>query len=328
MKTDLTTRLCRAMFAAAAVASSLFAGGANAQDYPNRTVRLIVPFAAGGATDVLGRLIGQELSKQLGQPVVVENKAGAAGAIGTDLVAKAPPDGYTLCFCTTGPQVVLPFLTKLPYDPVKDLVPVIHVHNVPNVLLARPELPANNVAELIAQAKKQPGRISFASTGNGGPQHLAGELFQHLTRSKLIHVPYKGENLAFTDLAGGQIDTSFGSITVAEPLIKAGKIKALAVTGLQRSPALPNVPTVSETVKGFTAYTFVGINVPKGTPQPVIDRLNRAVNLVLFNQAVRERMIGMVVEPVGGTADAYADFLRKERAKWSDVIKQAKVTMG
>ena len=308
-------------------AAALLCSPALAQDYPSKPLRLVIPFAAGGATDVLGRLVGQELSKQLGQPVVPDNRVGAAGAIGTEFVARSAPDGYTLCFCTTGPQVVLPFLTKMSFDPVKDLAPVVHVHNVPNVLLARPNLPANTIPELIALAKSQPGRISFASTGIGGPQHLAGELFQHLTNTRMIHVPYKGENPAFTDLAGGQIDTSFGSISVAEPLIKAGKIKALAVTGLQRSQALPNVPTVADTVPGFSAYTFVGINVAAGTPPAIIERLNRAVNQVLSQPAVRERMLAQVVEPVGGTPEAYANFLADERKKWSQVIKQADVKM-
>ena len=320
----LLSRLIQFAAAAALTCTSLFA---HAQDYPSRPVRLVIPFAAGGATDVLGRLVAQELAKQLGQPVVVENKAGAAGAIGTDAVAKAAPDGYTLCFCTTGPQVVLPFLTKLPFDAVNDLVPVVHVHNVPNVLLARTSLPAGNVTELIALAKREPGKISYASTGTGGPQHLAGELFQHLTGTKLIHIAYKGETPAFSDLVGGQIDTSFGSISVSEPLIKAGKIKAIAVTGLRRSPALPNVPTVAETIPGFSAYTFVGINVPARTPRPIVDRLNRAVNQVLADPAVREKMLAQVVEPVGGTPETYAAFLRDERTKWSTVIKQAKVTI-
>jgi len=227
----------RSMLLIAALLTLSAASSAHAQDWPKaRPVHLVVPFAPGGATDVLGRLIGGELAKVLGQAVVVDNKAGAAGSIGTDLVAKSPPDGYTICFCTTGPQAILPHLTKLPFDPQKDLVPVVHIHNVPNVLLSRSRFEASNVNELVALAKDWPGTITYASTGQGGPQHLAGEYFQKLAGIKLVHVPYKGENPAFADLVGGQVDLAMGSIAVAEPLLAAGKIKAIAVTGTRRSP--------------------------------------------------------------------------------------------
>lgn len=316
----------RALLIMATTLAAFFCGSSRADDYPVRPIRLIIPFSAGGATDVVGRLVSAEMARHLGQAVIVENKVGAAGAIGTDAVAKSAPDGYTVCFCTTGPQVILPFLTKLPFDPARDLAPVVHVHNVPNVLLARTSLPAANVKELIALAKLQPGKFSYGSTGAGGPQHLAGELFKSLSHVDMVHVPYKGESAAFTDLAGDHLDTSFGSISVAEQLIKSGKIKALAVTGLQRSPALPDVATVAETIPGFSAYTFVGLNVPARTPRDVIDKLNRAANLSINTPAIREKMLAMTIEPIGGTPEAYAEFLRKEGGKWISVIQRAGVT--
>jgi len=329
MQNSIRSSAIHAAFALLATLGSTASAHAQVQDYPKaKPIRLIVPFAAGGATDVLARLIGGELSKVLGQTIVVENKAGAAGSIGTDVVAKSAPDGYTICFCTTGPQVVLPHLIKLPFNPQKDLVPVVHVHDVPNVLVARAKLEANNIKELVALAKTRPGAITYASTGQGGPQHLAGESFQRLAGIKLVHVPYKGENPAFTDLIGGVVDLSFGSIAVAEPLLAAGKIKAIAVTGKRRSPMLPNVPTVAESgYPNYEAYTFVGLNVPAGTPQGIVDTLNKATNQVLADAAVREKMIGMTVEPVGGSARAYADFLSAEFEKNGRIIKEGNIVL-
>lgn len=317
----------RKLFLTLAATSALAATPSQAQDYPNKPLRLVVPFSVGGVTDLLGRIVADDLSRQLGQPVIVENKAGAAGAIGHDAVAKAAPDGYTLCFCTTGPQVVLQYLTKLPFDPVTDLVPVIHVHNVPNVLLARPDLEANTIPELIELAKKKPGELTYGSAGHGGPNHLTGEMFQHRTGTKLINVNYKGESPAFMDAAGGQIDMALGSVGMAKPLIESGKLKALAMTGAERSPALPDVPTIAETLPGFGAYTFVGINVPAGTPAPVIARLNQALNSTLQNPDVQQKMREQAVDPVGGTPEQYAKFLQTEREKWAEVIRQANITL-
>jgi tripartite-type tricarboxylate transporter receptor subunit TctC len=320
-------RPLRAALTSAIIA--LLTGHAVAQaDYPIRPIRLVVPFAAGGATDMVARTMGAEMGKLLHQPVVVDNKAGAAGAIGTDAVAKSAPDGYTVCFCTTGPQVVLPYLTKLPFDSQKDLVPVVHVHNVPLVLLARPSLPVANVKELIALAKAQPGKLTYGTPGQGGPHHLAGEMFLRQAGISMTQVPYKGENPAFVDLIGGQIDTMYGSISVALPMIKAGKMKALAVTGLQSSPDLPGVPTIDTTVPGFSAYTFVGLNVPAGTPKTVIDKLNRVVNQILADPSTREKLLAQFVEPVGGTPEDYAEFLRRESEKWGRVVRQANVTLS
>jgi tripartite-type tricarboxylate transporter receptor subunit TctC len=306
-----------------------FSVASRAQDYPKaRPIHLVVPFPAGGATDVLGRLVGQELGRVLGQVVIVENKAGAAGSIGTDQVAQSAPDGYTICFCTTGPQVIQPHLTKQTFDPRKDLVPVIHVHDVPNVLVARTTLAANTVPELVRLARSKPGEISYGTTGQAGPQHLAGEYFQKLAGIRLNHVPYKGENPAFTDLMAGHVDLAFGSIAVAEPLIRAGKIKPIAVTGKHRSPSLGGVPTVAEQgYPDYEAYTFVGLNVPAGTPGPVIDKLNRATNEVLADQRVREKMLAMAVERVGGTSKAYAAFLAAEYEKMGRLIEEGQIVL-
>ena len=320
----------RRQAAAAALMVLTCAGGVQAQAgaYPNKPVRLIVPFAAGGATDVLARVIGVEMAKTLGQPVVVDNKVGAAGNIGTDFVAKSAPDGYTVCFCTTGPQTLAPHLMKLPFDPVKDLVPVVHIHNLPNIILARHDFPASNIQELVALARQKPGKITFGTPGQGGPQHMTGELLNSMAGIKLNHVPYKGETPAFTDLAGGQIDLAIGSISVSEALIKAGKIKALAVTGTKRSAAMPAVPTVVEAgYPGFEAFTLVGLNVPAGTPADVILKLNQSVNAALGQPAVSSKMVSMVVEPVGGTPEAYAGFLRKEFDKWGRIVREAKITV-
>jgi tripartite-type tricarboxylate transporter receptor subunit TctC len=326
----LRRSLLQAVLPTVAVLTGVMPFGACAQeDYPKvKPIRLVIPFASGGATDVLGRLIGGELAKVLGQTVIVENKAGAAGVIGTDMVAKSAPDGYTICFCTTGPQVILPHLTKLPFNPQKDLLPVIHLHNVPNVLLARSDLEANSVKEVVALAKAKPGKISYATTGQGGPQHLAGEQFQSLAGIRLNHVPYKGENPAFNDLMGGVVDLAFGSVSVAQPLLHSGKIKAIAVTSRQRSPALPNVPTVAESgYPNYEAFTFVGLNVPSGTPQAIVERLNSAANQVLATPAVRERMIAMSIEPVGGTPKAYADYLQREYGKLGQIIRDGRIEL-
>lgn len=307
------------------------AGSSSAEDvaYPVRPLHLIVPFAAGGATDVIARMIGAEIGKTLGQPVIVENKVGAAGNIGVDYVAKSTPDGYTICFCTTGPQTLAPHLMKLPFDPLKDLVPVVHVHDVPNIILARKDLAANNLQELIVLERKQPGKLSFGTPGLGGPQHIAGEMLNSATKMRLIHVPYKGETPAFTDLAGGQIDLAIGSVSVSEPLIRAGKIKALAVTALTRSTALPDVPTAAESgISNYDSFTFVGLNLPAGSPAIATRKLNEAVNNALADPTFRTKLVAQQVAPVGGTPNAYRDFLRKEYDKAGKVISDAKITLG
>jgi tripartite-type tricarboxylate transporter receptor subunit TctC len=304
------------------------AAPAGAQAFPSRPVRLVVPFAAGGVTDVMARLIGGEMARHLGQPVTVDNRAGAGGAIAAEHVAKSPPDGYTLCFCTTGPMALIPILdARLPYDPLRDLAPVSHLHNVDNVIIARPTLPASSVAELVALARSNPDKLTYGTPGIGGPQHLSGELLNTMAGIRLVHVPFKGEAPSITDLMGGQIDLVFASVLAAVPHIKSGKVKAVAVPHRTRAELLPDVPTVAESgYPGYEISNFVGINAPAGTPGAVIERLYESVAAAIAQPAVRQRMVAEGLTPVGSRPEAYEAFLRSEHQKWSGVIRQAGLT--
>ena len=297
----------------------------HAQAFPNKPITMIVPFAPGGATDVVARLLGSEVSKQLGQPVVVDNKPGAAGALGAAFVAKSAADGYTLCLCGGGPMVILPLLdAKLPYVPERDLAPVMLSHLVDYVVVVRAGSPHASLAQLVAAAKARPGAISYGSTGIGGPAHLGMELFKHVSGAAFLHVPYKGESNVITDMLAGQIDIGLLSVQASIPLIKAGKVRALAVWPPSRSKALPQVPTIAEQgYPEFSAGTFVGINVASGTPAAVIDRLSAAFEQALQNAAVRSRLQEMGFTPMGLPPAAYAAFLHREQQKWAQVIADA-----
>ena len=310
------------------VSSLAFAQPAIAQSFPSKPIRLVVPFAAGGVTDVMARLVGGEMAKNLGQPLVIDNRLGAGGAIAAEFVAKAPADGYTLCFCTTGPMALIPILDpKLPYNPQRDLAPVSHLHNVDNVIIARADLPANTIAQVVALAQASPDKITYGTPGIGGPQHLSGELMNSMAGIRLLHVPFKGEAPSITDLMGGQIDLVFASVLAAMPHIKSGKVKAIAVPHRTRAKLLPQVPTVAESgYPGYEISNFVGINAPAGTPAVVIDRLYAAVAAAISTTAVQERMISEGLTSVGSRPEAYADFLRSEHDKWTRVIKQAGLT--
>lgn len=301
---------------------------AAAQSFPSKPIRLVVPFAAGGVTDVMARLVGGEMAKHLGQPLVIDNRLGAGGAIAAEFVAKAPADGYTLCFCTTGPMALIPILDpKLAYNPLRDLAPVSHLHNVDNVIIARADLPASTIAQVVALAKANPDKITYGTPGIGGPQHLSGELMNTMAGIKLVHVPFKGEAPSITDLMGGQIDLVFASVLAAVPHIKSGKVKAIAVPHRTRAKLLPEVPSVAESgYPGYEISNFVGINAPAGTPAAVIDRLYAAVAVAIATPAVQERMIAEGLTPVGSRPEAYAEFLRSEHDKWARVIKQAGLT--
>ena len=292
------------------------------QGYPSRPVTLVVPFAAGGATDVVARLLATEVSQQLGQPVLVDNKPGAAGALGANFVAKSAPDGYTVCLCGGGPMVMLALLDpKLPYVPTRDLAPVILSHLVDFVVVVRADTPYKTLAQLVAAGKDRPGAISYGSTGIGGPAHLGMELFRHVSGAKYLHVPYKGESNVTTDMLGGQIDIGLFSIQQAAPLISSGKVRALAVWPPTRSKSLPDVPTVAEQgYPGFFAGTFVGINVAGATPAPVIERLYTAFDRALAKPAVRARLVEMGFTPMALPPAAYAAFLHREQEKWAKVI--------
>jgi tripartite-type tricarboxylate transporter receptor subunit TctC len=314
----LLQTLARALVLAAAAA-----GLAHADTYPSKPVRLVVPYAPGGAMDAAARIVATELTKTLGQTVLVDNRAGGAGTTGTAYVAKAPPDGYVLCFCVTGVMTITPLSDpKVPYKPLEDLVPVSHVHNMENVIMARRDLPANDLKELVALAKSKPEGVTFGTPGAGGTHHLGGEWLKNETGAKLVHVPYKGEGPAVNDLLAGHVDLVFGTAAVAAPLAREGKIKVIANLGGSRSKLLPEVRTVAEAgYPGYAWENFVGINAPAGTPAPVVDTLSRAVAKVMAEPAMKERFHSMGFNPVGSSPREYAELLRRETATWSRLLK-------
>jgi tripartite-type tricarboxylate transporter receptor subunit TctC len=311
------------------VAGLALAGPAKAQEYPSKPIRLVVPFAAGGATDVLARLVGERLTASLGQQVVVDNRPGAGGNIGSDIVARAEPDGYTILMGAVGTHAINPSLyPKMPYDPVKDFAPVTLVASVPNVLVVNPEVPAKSVQELIDLAKAKPGELNFASSGNGTSIHLSGELFKAMTGTDIVHVPYKGSGPAVTDLLGGQVQMMFDNMPSSLPHVKAGKLRALGVTSAKRSPALPEVPTIAEAgVPGYDATSWFGILAPAGTPEPVVTRLQGAIVQALGEPEMRQRMADLGAEPVGDTPAEFGQFIAAEIAKWAKVVNDAGVKL-
>lgn len=300
-----------------------FALGALGQAYPSRTIRLVVPFPAGGTTDILARAAAQRLTESLGQPVVIDNRPGAGGNIGSDIVAKSAPDGYTLLMGTVGTHAINPSLySKMPYDHVKDFIPVVLVAAVPNVLVVNPSLPVHSVGDLIKLAKAKPGAINFASSGSGTSIHLSGELFKTMAHVDMTHVPYKGSAPALTDLIGGQVDVMFDNLPSSLAQIKGGKLRAVAVTSLKRAPALPDVPTIAESgLPGFEASSWFGVLAPAGTPFPVIARINSEVNKWLQSPDAREQLLAQGAEAAGGTPESFALHIRAETDKWAKVVK-------
>ena len=309
--------LCAAMAA--------FHGATLAQGYPVKPVRLIVPFPAGGATDIVARLVAQKLTESLGQQVIVDNRGGAGGTIGSDNAAKSPPDGYTLLMATSSTHAIAPSLySKLPYDPVRDFSPVTLIASATILLAVHPSVPAKSVRELIAIAKKQPNALSFASSGNGGISHLVGEHFKSVAGVQMLHVPYKGDTPALIDLVGGQVHLMFGTAVSFLPYVKTGRLNALAVTNAKRSPIVPNVPTVAESgLPGFEALQWFGIFVPAGTSKDVIARLNAEIVKALKLPDVRERLTSLGAEIVGGTPEQFAAFQKTDTAKWAKVVKES-----
>jgi tripartite-type tricarboxylate transporter receptor subunit TctC len=302
---------------------ALIALGASAQGYPTRPIRLVVPFPAAGTTDILARAAAQKLTETLGQAVVVDNRPGAGGNIGSDLVAKSAPDGYTLLMGTVGTHAINPSLySKMPYDHVKDFVPLVLVAGVPNVLVVNPALPVNSVADLIKLAKDKPGTINFASSGSGTSIHLSGELFKTMAAVDMTHVPYKGSSPALTDLIGGQVQVMFDNLPSALPQIKGGKLRAIAVTSLKRAPALPDIPTISESgLPGFEASSWFGVLAPAGTPAPIVARINAEVNKWLQSADAREKLLAQGAEAAGGSPEQFAAHIRAETEKWAKVVK-------
>ena len=299
-------------------------GPAPAQEYPARPIRLIVPFAAGGGSDSIARIMSQRLGQIIGQPIVVENRPGAGATIGADVVVKAAPDGYTVLFGTPGVQITNPFLMKrLPYDPVHDFAPISPVGIVPNVLVVHPSVPAKSVKELIALAKAKPGTLNFSSSGVGASSHLAGELFKSMAGVEITHVPYKGTGPSLQDLLSGTIQMAIDSINVLLPHIKSGGLRALGVSTLERNQSLPDLPTISETLPGFEAAAFVYITGRAGTPRPIIERLNKAINATLKEPEVRERLLTLGFTAAGGTPEELDARIKSETVKWKKVIEAA-----
>ena len=298
-----------------------------ALDYPTRPVKMVIGFAPGGPADIVARLIGQYLSQKLGQPFVLENRPGAGTTIATEAVAHAAPDGYTLLWTTSADEINATLYKKLNYDFIRDIVPVASVDLLPLVMEVNPAFPAKTVAEFIAYAKANPGKINFASGGVGSSQHVAGELFDFLTGVKMVHVPYRGAALAVNDLLANQVQVTFSPIPLSLGYIRAGKLRALAVTSLKRTPALPDVPTVAETVPGYEAIATDGLGAPKGTPPQIVAMLNSAVNAALADPTIKARLRGFGAVPNPMSSVAFGEFIAAETAKWAKVLKFANVKM-
>jgi tripartite-type tricarboxylate transporter receptor subunit TctC len=303
---------------------------AQAAGYPDKPVRLVVPFPAGGATDLMARSLGQKLSERLGQPVVIDNRAGAGGGIGAEAVATAPPDGYTLLFATMGSLTINPSLYKtLRYDPVKSFEPISLTHNTSNLLVVNSTVPARSVAELIELARRKPGELSFASAGNGTTSHLSGELFKSLAKVHLTHVPYKGSAPAMVDFLGGRTSMMFDTASNFVDHVKSGRLRALGLTGRKRSPAMPNVPTISETA-GMEAYEmslWLGVLAPAGTPTEVTARLHREIAAAMGAPDLVRQMTDAGIEVRLSSPQEFAALIRSDLAKWGAVVKSADVKL-
>ena len=319
--------MLRRLLAVIALALTVLAP-AHAQTWPTKAVRIIVPFPPGGTTDIVARSIGFELQRMWQHAVVIENRPGAGGNIGADLVAKSAPDGYTLLMGTVGTHAINQALfaqsgAKMPFDPARDFVPITLAAGVPNVMVINPKLPVNTVAEFIAYAKARPGQLNMASSGNGTSIHLSGELFKTVTGVYMVHFPYRGSAPAVTDVITGNMNVMFDNLPSALPHIKSGRLKALAVTSRTRSPALPNVPTIEEAagLKGFDATSWFGLFAPAGTPRAIVDKVQSDVAKALAIPEVRERFVAQGADPGGNTPEQFAAFIRAETDKWTRVVK-------
>lgn len=298
---------------------------AQAAGYPNKTIKIVVPFAVGGIADTFARVIGQKLSDAWGQPVVVENKTGAGGNIGADLVAKAAPDGYTLLLSNIGTHAVNVHLMKsMPFDPVKDFVPIAHVLDAEGLMVVHPDVKAKTVGEVIALAKAEPGKLTYGSGGTGTTSHLAGEMFKSAAGVNIVHVPYKGNAPAITDLVGGQTTMAFATMPTVMPMVKAGRLRAVAVIGPSRAAALPDVPTVAESgLPGFAVSNWIGLFAPAGTSPEIVRRVNAEVQKIMQSPEVVKRLESEGAKFVPMTAEQFADFQKAELAKWGKAIREA-----
>ncbi len=311
--------------AIACLAPAAFAADAN---YPNKSIRIVVPFPPGGIADVMSRVFGQKFTDAWNQPVVVENRTGAGGNIGADIVAKSTPDGYTIVMGTIGTHAVnVSLFSKLPYDPVKDFAPVALAVEADGLLVLHPSVPAKTVKERIALARARPGQLIYASAGNGTAGHLSGELFKSLAKIDLVHIPYKGNVPALTDLVGGQTSMLFATMPTVMPLARAGKLYAMAVTGAQRNPAAPEVPAMAETLPGFEATNWIGIFAPAGTPQDIVVRLNAEIMRIMKLPEVQARLVTEGAKSRVNTPAEFGAFQRTEMTKWGKLIREARISV-
>jgi tripartite-type tricarboxylate transporter receptor subunit TctC len=314
-------RLLQKIIAGIVMASSVFAVAAAPDEYPNKPIRWIVSYPPGGTTDLLARLMGQSLSPRLGQQVIIENRAGGGNNIGTELAVRAPADGYTIFLVNPANAINATLYPKLPFVFLDDMVPVAGIVRVPNVMTVTKNFPAKNVAEFIEYGKKHPGKINMASSGAGTSVHLSGELFKYMTGIDMKHIPYKGAGPAITDLIGGQVDVLFDNMPSIVAHIRGGAVRALGVTSAQRSPALPDVPAVAETVPGYEASAWFGAAAPKGTPPAVIARLNREINAVLADPAMKAKLADLGGVPIPGTPEQFWALHRMETEKWAKIVQ-------
>jgi tripartite-type tricarboxylate transporter receptor subunit TctC len=316
----------RLTLAAALLAATLALPAAAQTDFPNKPIRLVVPYAAGGIADLLGRLVAEKLGATYKQSVVVENRPGAGGHVGGELVAKAPADGYTLVLATIAHNGASSMYKGLKYDPATDLVPVALIAESAGVLIVNPSVPAKTVPEFLALARAQPGKLNYASAGNGSALHMAAELFKHLSGTDLVHVPYKGSAPAMADLLGGQVQLMFENIATAHPHIKAGKVRALGVTSRARNPSLPEVPTIADAgVPGYASEPWYTVSAPRGVPAEVMRRLNADINAVLKSPDLAQRWESLGVTPLGGSLDDAAKRNAMESERWARVIQAARI---
>jgi tripartite-type tricarboxylate transporter receptor subunit TctC len=297
---------------------------ASAAEYPDHPIRFIVPQAAGSATDNIARILAAELSKQLGQQVIVDDRPGGALTIGLDLVAKSPPDGYTIGMGPIGALAITRHMVaKLPYNIERDFQPIALIARGHLLLAVSPKLPVHSVQELIDYAKKNPGKLTNASSSNGSPGHVGGELFKYMTGTEIVHVPYRGGAPAITDLMAGHVDLMFESLQSIAPFARDGKVRALGVSGAKRSPAFPDLPTIGETVRGYLAPTWTGVIAPAGVPRPIVDKLNAAINKALASDSFKEKFAKIGDEPAGGTPEEFVETIKTDSAKWSDVVRRS-----
>jgi tripartite-type tricarboxylate transporter receptor subunit TctC len=320
--------ISRTLFSILVLIAASAASNLPAQSYPLKPIRMIVPFPPGGGADAIARNISQKLTEALGQPVVIDNRAGAGGIIGLDAAAKAAPDGYTLLMAPSGPMVIHPSLhAKLSYNPSKDFAPISQITTTPLILVVHPSLPVKSVKALIQLAKASPGTLNFASVGKGGSSHLAAEMFMMMTAINMVHVPYKGLTPALTALLSGEVQVMFSGMTMV-PQVRSGKLRPLGVTSAKRSSALPEVPTIAESgVSGYETATWYGMLAPAGTPPAIIERLNREIVKILGVPELRARLAFEGADPVGNSPEEFAEYIRLELARWARTIKQAGIQL-